>query len=132
MEIFWDQKFEIGHERIDFEHRIFLGLIADLDTAVSAGASKERLSRITREVEAYARFHFLSEENIMIDAGYPDYDAHRCEHKRLLALLEDRAYSFLHDELNPLGLVTFLFEWFALHTIQVDKKLGAFLRERDL
>ncbi|NEV61639.1 hypothetical protein [Thiorhodococcus minor] len=67
----------------------------------------------------------------MIDVGYPDYDAHRCEHKRLLALLEDRAYSVLHDEMSPLGLATFLFEWFALHRIQVDKKLGAFLRERD-
>ncbi|NEV61638.1 hypothetical protein [Thiorhodococcus minor] len=52
MEISWDRKFEVGHERIDFEHRIFLGLIVDLDTAICAGASKERLSRIGREVEA--------------------------------------------------------------------------------
>jgi hemerythrin len=23
----WDKKFEVGHERIDFEHKIFLNLI---------------------------------------------------------------------------------------------------------
>ena len=25
----WDEKFEVGHERIDFEQRIFLGLIRE-------------------------------------------------------------------------------------------------------
>lgn len=30
----WHHEYEIGYERIDFEHKIFLGLISDASTAL--------------------------------------------------------------------------------------------------
>lgn len=127
MALRWDNKYEIGHPRIDAEHRIFLGLIIDLDRACHAGDSRGRLSRIIREIAAYARFHFVSEENIMIDLAYPELESHRRQHQRLLASIDDKAHQFDHGLLDGGAIVDFTFEWFALHTTQVDKKIMAFL-----
>lgn len=131
MNIQWENKFEIGVERIDAEHRIFLGLIKDLDDAVEAGKEREKLKRIVEEIRLYAQFHFLSEENIMIDNAYPRLEEHRDEHRQLLSLLGERAYRFNIDAGNPgKELVEFVFQWFALHTTQVDKQIADHIRQR--
>jgi hemerythrin len=130
MKIEWDKKFEIGHDRIDSEHRIFLGLILELDRRVDAAEPHESLLRTIREIEAYARFHFLSEENIMIDLGYPELESHRAEHRMLLASIEDRVYGFSRGDSTAAEIVTYTFEWFALHTTQVDKKIAAYIDQQ--
>ncbi len=129
MNVQWDEKFEIGHSRIDFEHRIFLGLIKDLDQAVNEKRSRDKIRRILEELRLYAQFHFVSEENIMIDCGFPELERHREEHKTLLALLGDRAKAFLLDESDTgAKIVDFSFSWFALHTTQEDKKIADYVR----
>ena len=59
----WDNKFEVGHERIDSEHRIFLSLIRDLSVEAESKAGKPRVERTLNEIYKYADFHFTSEEN---------------------------------------------------------------------
>lgn len=126
----WDSKFEVGHERIDAEHRIFLSLIRDLSRDDEARASKARIERTLIEIHKYADFHFTSEENIMADVGYTNIDSHRQIHGMLLAQLENRIDEFRNDAVRPSAIVSFAFEWFALHTTQEDKRLAEFVRIR--
>ncbi|MEY4684620.1 MAG: hypothetical protein RLZ25_1079, partial [Pseudomonadota bacterium] len=67
----WTDEYKIGNDRIDFEHHIFLNLVIDFQNARVAGAPKEKLERILDEIALYARFHFRSEENMMVDMLYP-------------------------------------------------------------
>ncbi|MCU7815706.1 MAG: hypothetical protein KZQ89_13855 [Candidatus Thiodiazotropha sp. (ex Lucinoma kastoroae)] len=86
----WNRKFEAGHERIDFEHKIFLGLIRDVSQAPQQGIQKERILRHLNEVKKYAVFHFTSEENIMFDETYPDrYQAFPLHFRCLTGLITD-------------------------------------------
>ena len=124
----WDNKFEIGHERIDAEHRIFLSLIRDLSIEAETGASKDRIERTLQEIYKYADFHFTSEENIMADVAYPRLAEHKHTHARLLAQCKNKVHEFCADAQKPAGIVTFLFQWFALHTTQEDKRIAEFLR----
>lgn len=121
----WDKKFELGHEKIDFEHRIFLDLIR---TASHLGQDKQRANRILNEIKKYAEFHFISEENVMLDANYPDYTQHKAEHNQLLAQLNDMIFQHHRSQIPTEELVDFLFQWFALHTTQVDSKLTLFIQ----
>ncbi len=123
----WDSKFEIGHERIDSEHRIFLSLIRDLSVESDTGASKERIERTLHEIFKYADFHFTSEENIMADLAYPQLAAHKQEHKMLLAQLKNFIQRYRADLQSPETVVDFLFQWFALHTTQEDKLIAKFI-----
>ena len=123
----WDKKFELGHEKIDFEHQIFLDLIR---TASQLGHDKERADRILQEIQKYAEFHFISEENVMLDVNYPEYTQHKDEHKQLLAQLNDMIFQHHRSLLSIEELVDFLFQWFALHTTQVDAKLTLFIKDQ--
>lgn len=126
MDIQWDQKFELGHQKIDMEHQIFLDLIS---SASRLGHDSGKAKRILKEVQKYAEFHFLSEENLMIDVDYPHYPSHKEEHQLLLATLKEKIFEYKHEQIELDDLVDFLFQWFALHTTQVDAQLTAYIKK---
>lgn len=123
----WDHKYELGHARIDAEHRIFLGLITDFQQAAAAGAGADKQWRILKEIVKYAEFHFLSEENIMEEYDYPDRAQHCQRHRLLLAEFEARCFEFRTGDLSAEAIFDLLFQWFALHTSTEDRKLVGFL-----
>ncbi|MGD8907898.1 MAG: hemerythrin domain-containing protein [Chromatiales bacterium] len=123
----WSENFEVGHERIDFEHKIFLNLIRETSLLSERETSLERVLKHLNEVKQYAVFHFTSEENIMFDVEYPEIIAHKNEHDRLLALYDSRIHEYRSDEIDLDDVVEFLFEWFALHTTQVDTRLAKYI-----
>jgi hemerythrin len=57
----WNEEYSIGNDRIDFEHRTFLGLVNEFQLSRQGGASSEKLARMLREIALYAKFHFCSE-----------------------------------------------------------------------
>lgn len=123
----WDKKFEIGHARIDFEHRIFLDLIRSLSAAIEKGLEKEYVHRLMTEISLYAEFHFYSEETIMLTVAYPELDRHRQEHRQLLSEYRDHLYKYHQGATPGKDVVEFIFTWFALHTTQVDKRIAAYI-----
>jgi len=124
----WDDKYSVGHERIDHEHQVFLDLIINASHADDEHLPKDRILRLLNEVRKYAEFHFYSEENIMIDNEYPGYEAHRQEHIMLLCNLDNNLHNYRLGTTTLSELVEFMFEWFALHTTYSDKKLAAYIR----
>ncbi|RKZ33791.1 MAG: hemerythrin [Gammaproteobacteria bacterium] len=130
IEVIWDKKYEVGHKRIDFEHRIFVDLIRSIAEADERGDSKERISRLLTELKKYAEFHFCSEENVMIDVAFPDLEMHKQEHVRLLAQLSDKVHGFTNDDNKLDDVVEFIFSWFALHTTQKDKEIARYIDQK--
>jgi hemerythrin len=130
IDIKWSPQFEVGHERIDHEHQIFLNLIKNVSLGAEENASLEWSRRLLREVKKYTEFHFVSEENIMFRVAYPEYDAHKQEHVTLLASLDSELHAFNAGKVDLQHIAGFLFEWFALHTTQSDKKLAKYIAER--
>jgi len=131
MDIQWDDKYLVGHPRIDHEHQVFVELIRTVSQAADAQPSKDRVLRLLMEVKKYAEFHFISEENIMIDADFPEYEQHKREHNHLLSELEDELHRFRFEEIDLHHITNFMFEWFALHTTKMDMRLTHFLAEKN-
>lgn len=128
--ISWDEKFVVGHERIDHEHLVFFDLIKNLSHLSNCDNSEERVNRLLTEVKKYADFHFCSEENIMIDLEYPDFAQHKNEHKMLLHELDSIIHEFKEREVQLTEIVLFMFRWFAAHTSNSDKKLSAYIKSK--
>ncbi len=124
MKMTWDVKYEVGHERIDFEHHIFLDLVCSFKNKLDQGGSKAKLLSLLREIGKYADFHFTSEENLMEDCAYPDLRHHAQLHAALLGDLHDKTGEFARDRLSGEALFDFLFHWFAFHTSKEDKELA--------
>ena len=48
----------------------------------------------------------------------------------LLALFDSRVHQFRSQEIGLEQVVEFLFEWFAIHTTQVDTRLAKYITQR--
>lgn len=126
----WQDRYTIGIDRIDHQHRYFLELINWLSALADRPGCAPLQRRHIEELMHYARFHFFSEENWMIDHGYPEWESHRELHDELIRRLNSRASQVDLGEADFPVLVHFLVDWFLRHTVEQDRKLGEFLRAR--
>lgn len=126
-DIKWEKKYEIGHERIDFEHQIFIDLIATIDDAVKLGEDNSYIEKLLIELRAYAVFHFISEENIMYLTNYPDYEVHKKEHNEFLDKFSQKLMEIDIEEQKVEDLLIFFMDWFASHTFNEDKRIASFI-----
>ena len=117
----WEKQFETGHKRIDFEHMIFFDLVMSLKDCIQEDEPK-RAKRTINEIVQYAKFHFLSEENLMKELDYPGLAAHRDLHIKLI--------NDFHNQLAIGDLQTlfaFLYDWFAKHTTEEDQEIANYV-----
>jgi len=123
----WDKKFDIGNDKIDFEHKIFFSLIQDYTNEVNSTRSTARIRRILNELKKYVEFHFISEQNLMLELNYPALLEHTNLHSELLFRLEDFYHDLAAGSVTYEGFALFLFEWFTFHTTIEDKKIAEFI-----
>lgn len=128
----WREEYNVGHSEIDEEHKLFLKTIQKIEDAFVAKVENEYLGRLFEELHKYAQFHFISEENIMIDNDYPNMEEHRAEHIALMNKLGTILIAFDPRLVDSRKLVDFLVDWFKGHTAHSDQKLAHFLANRHI
>lgn len=121
MYIHWDKQLETGHPLVDTEHRLLVMLFRKLDIAIKTHQSDATLTRIVHEVEKFAEFHFLSEENLMIETAYPGFEAHRAQHNELILLLKEKVGRLVSHREFPDDLLDFLANWLKDHIATHDQ-----------
>lgn len=129
--IIWDNKYSVGYEYIDNEHRVFIDLIRASSKAIDANMDIDRVSRHLQELMLYAKFHFFAEENLMINSKYPQYQSHKEAHTQLIDSLEEKVAAYRSNPEDGEPLIEFIFEWFILHTMKIDKELANYLNAYD-
>lgn len=124
----WRADFETGIEDIDFQHHYFLNLINRLARQFLRAEDDDYRAALIAELNAYARFHFISEENLMRRDGYPELAHHRRLHDELIDELSSReqALELAHAEGREADIVEFLVAWFTHHTSQEDRRCAEF------
>ncbi len=123
----WQDKYLLGDQIIDNEHQIFAHLINKLIMAVNDKKSNKYLERLVLEVQKYGEFHFVSEENYMMDIGYYDLQEHQKQHVLLIEKFS-RSQSYIElGEKTYEDFIFFLIDWFRHHTINQDKKIVDFI-----
>lgn len=119
----WKSEFNTGIARIDFEHKIFLELVNSFKVALDNNKPNEELKRILTEIEKYAVFHFISEENCMFLINYPDFKNHQSQHFELLEQFNLAKY----EKSGFLKFYLFIKDWFINHTTIEDIKLKEYI-----
>lgn len=128
----WKQKYEIGHPRIDFEHQIFVDLIAKIHDAALERNDKDYLQRLLYELRKYAEFHFISEENIMYSINYPECKLHQELHNQLLDKFSQKTMEIELGERTIEEFLGFLMDWFVHHTLSEDKKIANYVHDKNV
>lgn len=128
--ITWQPDYDLGIADIDLQHRFFANLINRLAADLRQVGDAALRAALLHELSAYARFHFISEENLMARAGYPGLAEHRALHNRLIDELSARQ-TRLQLRCAPQDVddaIVFLVQWFKAHTQHEDRLFAQHLQ----
>ncbi len=132
MSIEWSERYSIGVEEIDNQHRELFARFNSLLSACKEGVGQQEVIRLLQFLGDYVVEHFSAEEKLQVACGYPDYNKHRLEHEKFKHQLAD-----LQDQLTAessglyLVIVTnkVLVDWLVKHITQMDMEVGKYLRQ---
>ena len=127
----WGEQFTVGIEEIDRQHKTLIDKFNGfIDTYRE---NPQKVMDMMETLVNYIVLHFDTEEKYMEKYDYPDKEDHMKEHREFTKIVNKLADDFMvmgpSPELeerveNIVGL------WIQDHILQVDKKLGAYLKER--
>ena len=116
---------------IDAQHEALIGLINELHENMLQQADRSVLDGLLQRLLDDTRDHFAYEEELMLETGYPRYQAHRLEHQKLLQRLLDLIGRFRDGELLfSFAVIVELKGWAKVHIANADRMLGVFLSDR--
>jgi hemerythrin-like metal-binding protein len=124
----WNKSYEIGHELIDSQHKIFLMLLNKLSVTIANGVTKEHMFRVLNELKKYAEFHFLSEENVMHECYYPGIDHHKRIHTEILFEFSALSERLSQSRAKPSDVVAFLKSWLFEHILNEDSHVAEYVK----
>ena len=124
----WSPALSVGHGEIDAQHQQLVKIANELNAAMQTGAGTQAMGRILSELVDYTVRHFAYEEGEMRKSKYSQIDAHKEEHRKLVA--EVTAFKDKFDSGKAtigVELMGFLRDWLINHILKVDKSLASYL-----
>lgn len=128
----WDEKFILGVKEIDDQHRKLVDILARLEKNIQEGAPDiSSWSTIFQDLEEYSRYHFKTEEDLMLEYAFPGYTDHCHEHAIFIAKIAELKGRFEAHDLQVIDdLLYFLMLWLQNHVLTVDRKYCTYLVEK--
>ncbi|MBI5014392.1 MAG: hemerythrin family protein [Deltaproteobacteria bacterium] len=126
----WEERYCIGVDRIDAQHRQFLEYLNRLEQHLSGDGDPGAVGITLNRLSDYANFHFAEEEATMGASGYPGLEVHREQHDDFRLQLADlKARYQSQDRTVVQGLVRFTADWLLRHILEVDRGFGGYLSQ---
>ncbi|HEY3399616.1 MAG TPA: bacteriohemerythrin [Geothrix sp.] len=128
----WRAALEIGHAKIDSEHRSLVDALNRLHAAMKQGKGRDEIERILLFLKDYTVEHFQGEERLMMAHGYPGTAMHCAIHADLVKQVGDLITGYRSGKtVLTSAVLDFLEAWLVKHIQGEDTALGAFLKEKD-
>jgi hemerythrin len=127
----WSHECIVGVQAMDDQHGILMDTLNELRLMLVRGADRRDISLQLERLIEFTQMHFNSEEQLLLQQGFPGANEHTNAHQALLA----RLYSALEhvnreETLHFSSLLEFLPAWYLDHVEQLDRPYGSWLNER--
>lgn len=130
MPIIWRDAMSVGQSTIDNDHKILFTIINEFEASPDFAHAEQAAKKLYR----YTQEHFRREESLQQLMRYPEADAHRSEHERILAALTEVIKSHflqksaLSQQAAAIARLTELMRsWIVDHVMTTDRKMTPFL-----
>jgi hemerythrin len=133
MSIVWRKEMTIGNAEIDDDHKYLISIINAIEAAVNCGIDRKVLSSHLSELFAYTESHFKRELEIQVEIDFPEKEAHKNEHDKLINKLQaiQTTLDSTRDEQAHKDFIKGLFEvlkeWLLNHILNHDMKMKSYL-----
>lgn len=122
----WNKFYETGIEIIDEQHLELVSIINEYGSMLSEGKTHDKVDSILNKLLNYAEFHFLEEEQMMLE--FKVYHKHSEQHKMCHTLFVkdvlDMSILLSNDDISfSKRLLDFSIHWLAYHMLGFDKSM---------
>lgn len=124
-EIVWSDKFLIGVDSMDEEHKELISIINKLIRSLNRNVRDEILEKF-QDLKEYTVFHFDDEEKFMERVNYPDIVAHKKIHVNMIAQFLKFEENLKSDTLDKKKFLAFLKNWLISHILGVDSQYAKY------
>jgi len=128
----WRSSFSVSNPEMDAHHQRLFRLLNDLHEAILTQRGRVDMGPIIDRLFEHTLNHFAAEEQLMESCGYPDLEAHRQEHERLLERVREMDATYRHPksgkwEVVPEAFAFLLKDWLMEHILVMDKAYAPFV-----
>jgi len=134
MPIVWRDAMSIDDGPIDDEHKFWISLANGIDEALQGGVDSEKILENLKKLKYYTVYHFMREEAIQREIGYPDHEQHAEKHRQLVAVV-DNALKLFEQEIHQGkhqgirdNMVRLLKTWIVGHIVNNDIPMRSYIR----
>ncbi|MFC1728881.1 bacteriohemerythrin [candidate division KSB1 bacterium] len=130
MALEWSEKYSVGVEWIDAQHKELLKQVSRLTDAITENRGAEIIGSVIAFLDAYCKKHLRNEEKIMAMHKYPDLMNHKSQHTSFsynLSEIKKRIDSGNASDTVISSLQRLVIDWWINHINRTDKLLGKFL-----
>ena len=127
--VVWEDRFSVDIPIIDNQHKRLITMTNDLHKACLLSDSvEEQFRKTVRDAVYYVKYHFTTEEEIMVKTAYPGYLDHKRIHTEFAQeVLKNALYFDERKKYAPHQFVRFLRNWVLSHVALVDSCMGEYL-----
>jgi len=127
----WTDSYSLGIKMIDDQHKELLKIVNDIFNHASGNQDEEReyFKVVMKQAVDYIKFHFTTEEKIMISTKYKGYDEHKKHHEDFVLTVIKTAKDYeAGKRLTLTSLGYFLKDWVLSHIAVMDIKYRDYFR----
>ncbi|MES9900187.1 MAG: bacteriohemerythrin [Sedimenticola sp.] len=129
--IFWEDEFSVGVEELDRQHQKIIEVINSLIDKPRILLRFKNVSSALMELTNYVSEHFLLEERLLQENGYPDLLDHSKKHTAYSKQIGHLCKKSLDGKSEvPHELLGFLTDWWINHILHEDMQYKAFFKEK--
>ncbi|MCG8427010.1 MAG: bacteriohemerythrin [Chromatiales bacterium] len=132
-QLVWKESYSVGVKALDDDHKKLIELLNQFRVAYTYHTSEEFEKQALKDLIDYTKYHFEKEENLMAQAGYPDLEDHKAQHRVMIEqveiFLEDYGCRG-HESLE--GVAAYLEGWLINHINGTDKQYGPYLNKQNI
>jgi len=127
----WSKSYETGNAEVDNQHKEIFRLVQQVLETDAFPSTRDKIETAMGFLSDYAVRHFASEEALMRECDYPDYDKHKALHdgfvKDVIALIglfaREGDTTSISETIN-----NFIISWLKEHIMQCDKAMAEFYK----
>lgn len=129
----WLEKYSIGVEAFDEQHKKLVELLNQLASAMAEGKGKTVLEPVLNNLIKYTVFHFNEEEKYFDRFDYSGAEVHRVEHLKLIEEVKQFKTDYDAGKIGiTVELMRFLKGWLINHIADTDKEFGKLLNNKNI
>lgn len=119
----WKDNYSVEIEQLDDHHKNLFRIFNVLYENTMHTTEVESVLPIMSELQEYTKYHFLTEEQYMLDIGFPGAVDHIVKHRDFSRRINDLHSQHRNNDLEvTVELIVVLGNWLLHHVLEEDRK----------